>query len=182
MEFLLVSSEGIQALDINVILGREVAGYRVIDNIVVPISDPTQIDSITLGLSSARDSPMHGAYDHLATSLRLLSNREQPDYRNSIKESISAIESAASSLTNKERPDINDALRILSEQGNLHPALREAFVKLYGWTSDEDGVRHALMQQSSLGFEDAQFMLVACSAFLHYLVAKASQQHENASR
>jgi hypothetical protein len=73
------------------------------------------------------------------------------------------------------KPELKDALRVLEGKGQLHSALREAFKKLYGWTSDEDGIRHALMEESSLDFSDAQFMLVACCwAFIHCLISKAA--------
>lgn len=58
---------------------------------------------------------------------------------------------------------------------NMHPALREAFQKLYGYTSDADGIRHALLKDSNLDFEDAKFMLVSCSAFINYLKSKAAK-------
>ncbi len=74
------------------------------------------------------------------------------------------MESATSALSGSTKPQLKDGLRVLEERGHLHPALRVAFDKMYAWTSDEDGVRHALMEESSLDFADAQFMLVACSA------------------
>ena len=54
----------------------------------------------------------------------------------------------------------------------LHPALAGAFQKLYGYTSDADGIRHALMEESNLDLADASLMLVACSGFVSYLLAK----------
>jgi hypothetical protein len=50
--------------------------------------------------------------------------------------------------------------------------LSKAFESLYGYTSDANGIRHALMDASTLGFADAKFMLVCCSAFVNFLVAK----------
>ena len=49
--------------------------------------------------------------------------------------------------------------------------MKAAFEKLYGYTSDASGVRHA----GKLGgpdstFEEAKFMLVSCSAFVNYLI------------
>lgn len=58
---------------------------------------------------------------------------------------------------------------------DVHPALRGAFQKLYGYTSDADGIRYALLEESNLDFEDAKFMLVSCSAFVNYLKAKAAK-------
>ena len=94
-------------------------------------------------------------------------------YRNSIKESISAVEAVARLIAND--PDLktlSPALRALEEEIDLHPALRVGFDRLYGFTSDEDGIRHAMMEESDLESEDARFMLVACSAFVNYLVEK----------
>lgn len=172
VEFLVQQSGNRLAPAFNEVLEREVAGYRILEGIVVPISDSAQIDAIRSGLESSAADPLRGAHEHLASSLRLLSDRDQPDYRNSIKEAVSSIESAASVLTGAKKPELKDALRMLEDKGRLHPALRGAFEKLYGWTSDESGVRHALMEESSLDFADAQFMLVACSAFVHFLVVK----------
>jgi hypothetical protein len=56
----------------------------------------------------------------------------------------------------------------------LHPALAEGLSKLYGWTSDAEGIRHALMDEPSLSFAEAKYMLVSCSAFVNYLTAKAA--------
>lgn len=174
VEFLVEQSRGQLASAFNGVLKSEVSGYRILEGIVVPISDSVQIDAIRSGLEASAANPLRGAHEHLASSLRLLSDRDNPDYRNSVKEAISAIESAAAVLTGAKKPDLKDALRVLEGKARLHPALQGAFVKLYGWTSDEEGVRHALMEESSLDFADAQFMLVACSAFVHYLVAKAA--------
>jgi hypothetical protein len=46
---------------------------------------------------------------------------------------------------------------------------------MYGYTSDAQGIRHALMDEPNLSFEDAKFMLVSCSAFVNYLIAKAAK-------
>ncbi len=51
--------------------------------------------------------------------------------------------------------------------------LSRAFRQLYGYTSDANGIRHALLDESNLDFEDAKFMLVSCSAFINYLKGKA---------
>jgi hypothetical protein len=57
----------------------------------------------------------------------------------------------------------------------LHPALRDAFSKLYGYTSNAEGIRHALLDEPNLDFEDAKFMLVSCSAFVNYLKVKSAK-------
>ncbi len=47
---------------------------------------------------------------------------------------------------------------------------------MYGWTSDDGGIRHALMEgDTPPTFADAKFMLVACSALVNYLTTKAAE-------
>jgi hypothetical protein len=46
---------------------------------------------------------------------------------------------------------------------------------MYGYTSDAEGIRHALMDEPTLESEDAKFMLVSCSAFVNYLRSKAAR-------
>jgi hypothetical protein len=43
---------------------------------------------------------------------------------------------------------------------------------MYGYTSDAEGIRHALLEEPTLEQADAIFMLVTCSAFVNYLRAK----------
>jgi hypothetical protein len=47
-------------------------------------------------------------------------------------------------------------------------------VKLYASTSDKDGVRHAVLDQSTISFAEAKFMLLACSAFVNFVLEAAS--------
>ena len=102
-----------------------------------------------------------------------VSNRNNPDYRNSIKESISAVESACRLIGGGKT--LADALKRIRDRIGLHPALEKGFSALYGYTSDEGGIRHALLEESTLDATDARFMLVACSAFVNFLVSKASE-------
>lgn len=70
---------------------------------------------------------------------------------------------------------LDRAVNQIDRQAELHEALNGALEKLYGYTSDADGIRHALLEESNLRREDAKFMLVACSAFVNYLLAKTSR-------
>jgi len=46
---------------------------------------------------------------------------------------------------------------------------------IYGYTSDEGGIRHAMLEEKIIDFEDAKFMLVSCSAFINYLIMKSTK-------
>jgi len=53
--------------------------------------------------------------------------------------------------------------------------LAKGYNKIYGWTSDEGGIRHALSDKGDveITLADARYMLVSCSAFVNYLISNA---------
>lgn len=156
----------------NDVLRQEVAGYRFVEDEIVQIMSDGEIAEIEQAINEANTNAVSS---HLRRSLELLSDKTDPDYRNSIKESISAVEALCANLTDDSSATLGQALKRLEADGAVktHPALNGAFQKLYGYTSDAGGIRHALLEEDSLDFEDAKFMLVSCSAFVNYLQAKA---------
>ena len=154
---------------VNSCLEGEMSAYRFVGEHVAPITDQLELGEIETAL--AGDS--RAVSSQLEQALQYLSDRQSPDYRNSIKESISAVESEVRSTLGKEKGTLGQLLPELQKGLSLHPALTEAFSKLYGYTSDEGGIRHAsqaLMDDSrTVTFEEAKFMLVACSAFVNYV-------------
>lgn len=68
---------------------------------------------------------------------------------------------------------INEALKEIEKNFTIHTALKDAFNKIYGYTSDSSGIRHSLTEKDNVvSQEDAIFMLVTCSAFINYLKSK----------
>ena len=69
---------------------------------------------------------------------------------------------------------LGPALKSIERRGTLHPALKKAFDALYGYTSNEQGIRHALLDQTDakVGLDEAVFMLGACASFASYLSRK----------
>lgn len=101
-----------------------------------------------------------------------MSDRQNPDYRNSIKESISAVEALAMQLLGDNSITLGKAIPRLRTKYELHPTLMESLNKLYGYSSDENGVRHGSPEESSISYIDAKFMLVAFTNFINYLIEK----------
>jgi hypothetical protein len=158
----------------NSLLEREVSGYRFVGKKIAPITSKQEIDEI----EQATLSPFNLVNKHLETAIRLLSDKTAPDYRNSIKESISAIEAICKLIANDEKTTLGYALNAIERDAKitLHPNLKNAFQSLYGYTNDADGIRHALKDNKiNADFDEAKFMLVTCSAFVNYLVSKANK-------
>ncbi len=157
---------------LNSFMQAENSAYRIVDDEVVEITDEHEIKAI----ESALDKGIRVSRSHLSRALDLLSDRKQPDYRNSIKESISAVEATCQVFAAMPKATLGDCIKVIKTRGTVHPAFQEAFLKLYGYTSDEGGIRHALTEESAApSYADAKFMLVACSAFVNFIWTKASE-------
>jgi hypothetical protein len=158
--------------DCDEILAREVSGYRFMHtrNELVPISDEQEKAAIETALKETRTKPLLGCHEHLAKALSLFSRRENPDYANSIKESISAVESICRVITNST-DTLGEAIKKLPF--GLHPAFTRAIASLYGFTSEAGGIRHGNAGPPvTFDAADAKFLLVTASSFVHYLVQK----------
>jgi len=143
--------------------------YTIINNLIAPISSEIEVQSIQYAIANSPESSSL----HFERALELMADREQPDYRNSIKESISAIESICKKIAGDDKGTLGDCLKVVENQSHIHPAMKRAFMQLYGYTSDQGGIRHALNEDSvSPTLEDARFMLITCSAFNNYLLSK----------
>ncbi len=159
----------------NYVLEREVSGYRLIDSVVTPITNRTETGEIDGAVDAAQKAGLSGVTEHLHTALEMLSDRKNPDYRNSVKESISAVESLARIIAGDGKAELSQALKVIESKASLHGALRKGFLALYGYTSDQGGIRHALLEAPTVDFADAKYMLVTCSAFVNFLISRASQ-------
>lgn len=153
---------------INSVLEREISGYRLIGHRFVPVTSQPEVESI----EEALRSPFGGSAKHINQALIYLSSKPSPDYRNSIKESISAVESACKEIAGQKKATLGSALKTLASSNYIHPALASAFEKLYAYTSDEGGIRHAILDESKISADDAKFFLIICSAFINYLKEK----------
>lgn len=154
---------------VNNVLTRELSSFRFVGGIFTDVTDEQEIEMLDSAINS-NDFP--GVSAHLKRALELLSDRKSPDYRNSIKESISAVESIAQIITNKPKSTLGDALKILEKSKKIHGSLKEGFSNIYGYTSDEGGIRHAMMEEPNLSNEDAKFFLLSCTSFVNYLKSK----------
>ncbi len=151
---------------LNTVLETENAAYRIVGSEVVEITDTNEIAAIEDALNHP-DDPVRA---HIQAALAMLSDRKSPDYRNSIKEAISAVEATCRLVTGMKNATLGDALKKVPD---LHPALQKGFLALYGFTSDASGIRHSLLDESNLTYVDAKFMLAACASFVSYLRSNA---------
>ena len=148
---------------------QENAGYRVVGTIVVPITNENELKTI----ETAQSTKYETVNIFMKKATELFSRRPNPDYENSIKDSISAIEALCCIITGNRKATLGDAMKQLDSKGIvLHKAFISAISSLYGYTSDEGGIRHGSIDFAGAKIEDARYMLISCSAFLNYLIEK----------
>jgi hypothetical protein len=146
------------------------AAYRVMDRTIVPIASDAEKETIEKAFADLATAEFHGARQHLRAAAEQLTEGHVSD---SIRESIHAVESLVRVL----EADTNflRALTKLEEKVKIHGAMKVGFEKLYGFTSDEKGIRHPLLDAPVADVDevDALFMIGACAAFVSYLINKS---------
>jgi AbiJ N-terminal domain 4 len=96
---------------VNFFLEREKSAYRFVGEVIIPISSTIEVQSIEQALSSGDN--FAGARSHIQHAVVLFGKRPEPDYRNAVKEAISAVESAVRVITGEPKATLGDALKKL---------------------------------------------------------------------
>ena len=143
-----------------------------------PRSNSEQGYAVQQALKTVEDRGMTGASVHLRQAAEYINTQQ---YADSISNSILAVESVARIIDPKAENTLGPALKSLEKAGVInHPVLKVAFSKLYGYTNDEQGIRHALLDKDApdVGLDEAMFMFGACASFAAYLVNKHRQMEQ----
>ena len=138
---------------------------------IYPVVTETEVEAIPKTRKQLLENSFLGAETHLRKAADFL---HQGEYADSIRESMHVVESVARKLAPNSPNSLDKALKALEEKNPLHPALKRGLQALYGYTSDEKGIRHPLTDdsQANVGIDEAVFMLGACAAFSSYLLRK----------
>ena len=158
--------------ELNTVFEKYNSAYRFVNGKIAPITNEQEIAEIEEAANTGKKAIDY----HLNRAIEIFANREKKDYVNTIKEAISAVEATVNLINKTEGKTLGDALKELNNNNKIHPALCEAFSKIYGYTSDKNtGIRHSIFDGTNCipDFTDTKYMLVACSAFINYLLAKA---------
>lgn len=146
---------------------------------IFPTTSEEMETSVKRALAKINKSKLTGVKTHLHNASQELNGG---NYAASIRNSIDAVASAARKIDPDAAKDLGPALNSLERKGIIkHRALTVAFKKLYGYTSDEQGIRKPLIENESadVGFDEAIFMYGACVSFVDYLVSKQKQFRES---
>ena len=150
---------------LNQVFDEEKLPYKIIDGYVTPLISEEEVVEVEAALNTKYAL----VSNHLRKALEYYKKRPTADYKNSIKESISAIEALAKIILNNQSGTLGNLVDGL----NIHQSLKEAIKKIYGWTSDEGGIRHSEKEgQGVIDGSEARYMLIHCSALVNFIISK----------
>lgn len=147
------------------------AAYRIMDQrTIFPLASEHEGAALQLAFSDLSHSEFRGARSHLIAAGTKLT---EGDYASSVRESIHAVEFVARILAPTGK--LSEALAELERSVAIHGGLKKGFTAIYGYTSDEKGIRHPLIDEaeSKVDEADALFMIGACASFVSYIIQKA---------
>ena len=154
---------------VNGIFEQDGYAYRFVGNEILELTNDEEI----LEIEQATRSPFQTANEHIQRSIKALARRPGPDIENSIKESILGVEATVREILKDDSVTLGEGLKQLKKIGfDMHPAFNSAMSMLYGWTSDDAGIRHAISGDDfPVTLPHARYMLISCSAFVNLLAA-----------
>lgn len=138
--------------------------------VICPIGSDEERQTIERAFVDISAPQFQGARRHLRNAAEQLTAGQ---YADSVRESISAVESVAKVL--EPDADLSKALAKLEKSATIHGGMKRGFLAIYGYTSDEQGIRHALLEAGAPAVDetDALFMIGACAAFVSYMINKS---------
>jgi hypothetical protein len=130
------------ALDIGRILRRCRSAYTIIDDgpTIIPIGSEEEVKALAAAFAATEHEALPGARAHLRLATEALTAGR---YGDSVRESVHAVESAARVLSEDSKATLAPALHELQGKLGMHPASKKALISLYGYSSDEAGIRHS---------------------------------------
>jgi hypothetical protein len=158
--------------EIGGIFRRSRAAYAVIPDgpTIIPIGSDEEVKALAAALNATTQESLRGARAHLRLAAEALTAGR---YGDSVRDSMHAVESTARVLSKDSKATLAEALHELKSKLGMHPAFKKGLLSLYGYSSDEAGIRHSLLEdEARVDMHDALFMLGACASFVTLLIGK----------
>ena len=147
------------------------AAYRVVSGKIVPFGSAEELTQLRAAIATAEAAGAKGSRAHL---LQAGSELTRGAWTQAVQECIAAVEGAARFVTGEHTMTLGAILARMRKDGKFnHPALADALSKLYGYTSDAQGIRHSLVlsDNSAVTEREAFLMFGLCASFVTYLLS-----------
>ena len=136
-------------------------------SIIAPVVTAEGRQAIFLSRQELTSAGLKGVAKHLCRSSECIIQHEWAD---SVRESIHAVEL----VIDPKKKGLKRVLQSFQEQNGIHPALMQAVLKLWGYASNEPGIRHALPADGKARVDsaEAEFMYSVCASLARFLCRK----------
>ena len=144
------------------------SAWRVKGNHIVPVGSEEEATTVAAALTEIDTQGTPGTKAHLRKAAEQLSKGQWAD---SVRESVSAVEAAARAFDQKKT--LGEIVGSLAKKGvPIHPALAKSMGALYGYTSDQPGLRHSLTVFGEAAVDEHEALLIygASVSFSQYLI------------
>ena len=133
---------------------------------ILPAVTETEGEVVSETLQLLRQAGLAGSAAHLAKASECIMRN---DWAGSVRESMNAVESVARQLA--PGASSSRGLRPALDALDLHTAFKEGISKLYGYASNEPGIRHPRLDNAdpNVGMAEALLMLGLCASLSGYL-------------
>lgn len=91
---------------------------------------------------------------------------KEPDYAGAVHSAVSAVEGMARVLLDDSTATLGAAVNELKRRGHIHGALASALHGLWGYSSEEPGIRHGAVESPAVKAHEATFAVHVCEAAL----------------
>jgi hypothetical protein len=160
--------------NINRALNQGRAAYRVIvlDKIptIVPMASEEERLTLKRAFTDLTATELHGARTHLRQAAEFLTEGK---YADSTRESIHAVESVVRVLAPSKK--LSEALIKLERLSVIDSSFKVAINALYGYASNEKGVRHGLLGEPEAKVMEVEALTAfgICCVIVSYLINRA---------
>ncbi len=151
--------------EMNKAFEEEYIGYRFVSNQIVKITNDEEIKAI----DEATNTPFDKVNESIKKSIGFISETSSRDYKNSIKESITAAERLFNIILGTNGLTLSNALEQICSRIEINEYLKQAIRCLYKFASDSDGIRHGNNKNDDqITFDEAKLILIICSGIVNY--------------
>ena len=159
--------------ELNNLCSEENLGYRFQEGQFYKPGRPQTQKNIIKANTVLADHRLHRVKVHYNKACRFFNERINPDYQNSVKEALCALESAAEIMSGKKvSKDFSREISKLSgpDTDKLPPPVVQAMIKIFGYRGTGEGVSHGNTDGLQVSRFEAELILSIVGAFVTYLV------------
>lgn len=157
-------------IDINKLFEDENIGWRLNKGQLERIGpDFLETEVIQKTRDILKNQLFAGPNNQFNKAIWFLSKRPDPDLENCVKEAVGALEGVARLLINDKTVSLGKAVDKLNAMGKIRKPFDKIFDVLYGFASNEPGVRHAAIKPSDMTIQEASFVLYSSAVCILFL-------------